>query len=35
MQQKFCSDENDISSVLHYDMVPAVGFPRNVHYYYY
>ena len=33
MQQNFCPDQNDVSSVLHYDVEPAVGFPRNVVYY--
>ena len=32
MQQNFCPDQNDVSSVLHYDVEPAVGFPRNVVY---
>ena len=30
MQQNFCPDQNEVSSVLHYDVEPAIGFPRNV-----
>ena len=30
MQQNFCPDQNDVSSVLHYDVDPAVWFPCNV-----
>ena len=33
MQQNFCPDQNDVSSVLHYDMEPAIGFPHNIVYY--